>query len=99
MTTTNGQPRDSTTQRCEKCLRVSSPRCPDNLSELRGKLITARDDVNDMDELVEEHSGQEIDKPSRARLNRSLNEIQANLEALSSAIGFGDLKGETQWPT
>ena len=71
-------------------------RCPDNLTELRRKLSMARQDINDMDELVEEQAGQEIGKPSRSRLNRSLNNIQSDLEQLASATSLGESERETQ---
>ena len=71
-------------------------RGPENLAEFHGKLLTARDDVNDMYEFVEEHSGQEIDKSSRSRLNRILNNIETDLEQLANATSFGESKGETK---
>ena len=71
-------------------------RCPQSQAGVRGKLATARTIVLDMENFVRPRVGRAIPERGRSRLNRSLNDIQSDLEQLASDIGFGDSQGETR---
>ena len=68
-------------------------RCPDNLADIREKLATARTIVRDMESFVRPRVSRGIPERDRPRLNRSLNDIQSDLEELASYLGFGDSQG------
>ena len=70
-------------------------RCPDDQTEVREKLSTARTIIRDTENFVRERSGKTIEDRDRSQLNQSLNDIQSDLEELASVIGFGDSQGET----
>ena len=69
-------------------------RCPEEHTDVREKLATARTIVTEMENLVRGRGSDGITERERSRLNRSLNEIQSDLEELASTIGFGDSQGE-----
>ena len=71
-------------------------RCPEDQSEVREKLATARTIVTGMENLVRGRGSNGISEREQSRLNRSLNDIQSDLEELASYIGFGDSQGETR---
>ena len=71
-------------------------RCPENQSEVREKLATARTIVTGMENLVRGRGSNGISEREQSRLNRSLNDIQSDLEELTSYIGFGDSQGEAK---
>ena len=70
-------------------------RCPESQTEVRAKLATARTIIRDTENFVRERIARTIEDRDRSQLNRSLNEIQSDLEELASVIGFGDAQGET----
>ena len=70
-------------------------RCPENQTEFREKLATARAIIRDTENFVRERIGKAIEDLDRSQLNQSLNDIQSELEELASVIGFGDSQGET----
>ena len=70
-------------------------RCPVNQPDIREKLTTARTMVRDMENFVRPRVSQSISERERSRLNRSLNDIQSDLEELASYLGFGDSQGVT----
>ena len=70
-------------------------RCPENQTEIREKLATARAVVTTMENAVRESIRQGRDDLRDARLDQSLNDIQVTLEELASAMGLGDLPRET----
>ena len=71
-------------------------RWPTPGNELRDKIATARMVVRDMENTVGERGVQHIDEGDRARLNRSLNNIQSDLEELASSMGIADAAWEDQ---
>ena len=71
-------------------------RCPENQTQFREKLATARTIIRDTENFVRRRIGTMIDDRDRSRLNQSLNDIQSELEELASVIGFGDSQGETR---
>jgi hypothetical protein len=71
-------------------------RCPENRTEVRDKLATARTIIRDTENFVRERIGKSIEDRDRSRLNQSLNDIQSDLEELASVMGFGDSQGDTQ---
>ena len=71
-------------------------RCPEDLVDVSSKLATARTNIRIMENSVRNRDADEIPGRFRARFNRSLNEIQSDLEELASNIGFGDSQGETR---
>ena len=71
-------------------------RCPEDQAGVREKLATARAIVGDMENFVRPRVGHAIDKHDSSRLNKSLNDIQSNLEELASSVGFGNAQGETR---
>ena len=70
-------------------------RCPENQTEVREKLATARTIIRDTENFVRERIGKAIEDRDRSQLNQSLNDIQSDLEELASVIGFGDSQGGT----
>ena len=68
-------------------------RCPDEQAGLRDALADARSAITAMENLVRSSISTGIEESEQSRLNQELNEIQSNLEQLSSAIGFGDDPG------
>ena len=70
-------------------------RCPENQTEFRDELATARTIVRDMENFVGEYVGQSIGERERSILNRRLNDIQSDLEELASGAGIGHSLGET----
>ena len=70
-------------------------RCPENQTEVREKLATARTIIRNTENFVRERIGKTIEDRDRSQLNQSLNDIQSELEELASVIGFGDSQGET----
>ena len=71
-------------------------RCPENHADVRGKLVTARTVVRDMENFVRQRVSRDITDLDRFQWNQSLNEIQSGLEELASSVGFGDSPGETR---
>ena len=71
-------------------------RCPAEQTDIRGNLTTARTIVRDIENLVRPRVGRGIPEREQARLNRSLNDIQSDLEELASNLGFGDSQGVTE---
>ena len=65
-------------------------RCPENQTEFREKLATARTIVRNMENFVGERIGQPIGERERSALNQPLNDIQSDLEELASGMGFGE---------
>ena len=70
-------------------------RSPDNQSDVREKLATARTIVRDIENFVRPRVSQDIPERDRSRWNQRLNDIQSDLEELASNVGFGDSQGET----
>ena len=70
-------------------------RCPEDQTAIREKLATSRATVGNVENLVRQRGGGTISDREKSRLNRSLNEIQSDLEELASYAGFGDSQGET----
>ena len=70
-------------------------RCPENQTDVRDKLATARIIIRDAENFVRERIDRTIEDRDRSHLNTSLNDIQSHLEELASVIGFGDSQGET----
>lgn len=68
-------------------------RCPDGQAELRDALTAGRAAITAMENLVRELIVTGIGESEQARLNQELNQIQSDLEQLSSAISFGDEPG------
>ena len=71
-------------------------RCPKDQTDVREKLTTSRTIVGNMENLVRQRGGDGVSGREKSRLNRSLNDIQCDLEELASYIGFGDSQGETR---
>ena len=69
-------------------------RCPEDQAGVSEKLATARTIVGDMENFVRRRVSRGFREHDRSRLNRSLNDIQSNLEELASNVGFGNLQGE-----
>jgi hypothetical protein len=69
-------------------------RTPEDLTEFREKLATARAIVTTMENSVRISIRPGGDDPDWTLLDESLNDIQSTLEELASAMGFGDLQGE-----
>ena len=71
-------------------------RCPEDQAGVREKLATARTIVGGMENFVRRRVSRGIEERDRSRLNRSLNDIQSDLEELASNVGFGNLLGESR---
>ncbi len=71
-------------------------RSPEDQSDVREKLATARTIVREMENFVRGHERDSIREHDRSQLNESLNAIQSDLEELASDVGFGDSQGETR---
>lgn len=71
-------------------------RCPESQVDVRGKLVTARTIVRDMENFVRQRVSRDITDLDRFQWNQSLNEIQSGLEELASKVGFGDSLGDTR---
>ena len=71
-------------------------RCPEEMATVREKLATARTIVRDMEDLVRPRVGRAIPERERSQLNRSLNDIQSDLEELASDVGLSDSQGESR---
>ena len=71
-------------------------RCPENQTDVRGKLVAARTVVRDMENFVRQRVSRDITDLDRFQWNQNLNEIQSGLEELASKVGFGDSLGETR---
>ena len=71
-------------------------RCAETQTEFREKLSTARTIVREMENFVGERNNRPIAERDRSRLNQTLNEIQSDLEELSSSMGFGNYPEEAQ---
>ena len=69
-------------------------RCPEDQSDVREKLTTARAVVGDMDNIVRSRGSRNISGRDRSQFNESLNAIQSDLEELASNVGFVDSQGE-----
>ena len=71
-------------------------RCPADQVRIREKLATARTLVADIDKSVRPRVSRGISERVRSRLNQSLNDIQSDLEELTSNVGFGKLQRESR---
>ena len=71
-------------------------RSPEDQSDVREKLATARIIVRDMENFVRSRDSGAIPDHDRSRFNEGLNAIQSDLEELASNIGFGGSQGETR---
>ncbi|MCY3692110.1 MAG: hypothetical protein OXI54_11530 [Chloroflexota bacterium] len=71
-------------------------RCPEQQTEFREKLATARTEIRLMEDFVRQNIVQGIEEAVRSRLNEALNGIQSDLEELASAMGFDNSQGEKQ---
>ena len=71
-------------------------RSPEDQSDVREKLATARAAVGDMDNIVRSRGNRDISESDRSQFNESLNAIQSDLEELASNVWFGDSQGETR---
>lgn len=69
-------------------------RSPDSQTRVRERLNTARANVREMEDVIRSRVGQDISDPYRARFNRSLNDIQSDLEELASGMGLALAQGE-----
>ena len=69
-------------------------RCSDDQIAVREELATSRVILRDMEDFVRPRVSRAIPERERSRLNRSLNDIQSDLEELASSIGLGDSQGE-----
>ena len=65
-------------------------RCPEDQSDVRDKLATARTIVGDLENLIRGRVSRPISERGRSRLIQQLNEIQSDLEVLASNVSFGD---------
>ncbi len=71
-------------------------RCPVDQRDVCDKLATGRAIIREMENTVRKRPDQDVGDRARARFVESLNDIQTDLEALASAIGFDDAQGETK---
>ena len=71
-------------------------RFPVDQVDVRVKLMTARNMVRDMENLVRGFSGSTVPELEQLQWNQNLNEIQSVLEELASSAGFGDSEGEAR---
>ena len=71
-------------------------RCPEDKREFREKLANARMIVRSIENDVRDRDNHAVSKQQRSRFNRTLNEIQSNLEELASAVAFVDSQGGTR---
>ncbi len=65
-------------------------RSPEDQSDVRAKLATARTIVRDIENFVRGYDSGAIREHDRSQLNESLNAIQSDLEELASNVGFGN---------
>ena len=71
-------------------------RSPEDQSDVREKLATARIIVRDMENFVRSRDSGAVTEHDRSLLNEDLNAIQSDLEEVASNAGFGGSQGETR---
>ena len=69
-------------------------RSPEDQASVREKLATARRIMGDMENFVRGRGSGVTSDREGSGLNRSLNDIQSDLEELASNIGFGGPQGD-----
>ena len=63
-------------------------RCPEGSTQLRQRLVVARQQVRSMEDFIGTGINQNVADIKRTDLNRQLNQIQYDLEELASGLGF-----------
>ena len=85
-------------QTLREMLSAIIARCPVEYVSAREKLVTARINVGEIENLVRQHVSRHdhVSENDRTRSNQSLNDVQSDLEELASSVWFDDSQGETR---
>ena len=83
-------------QTLREMLSVVISRSPESHTHVREKLNTARTGIRVMEDVIRSRGGQDITDRLRSRFNRTLNNVQSDLEELASDMGLGLTEGEAR---